>query len=132
MNDAYKKYKDQSVQSASREKILLMLFEAAVKFTKKAIQACENKDISERGYNIGRAFDIVNELNSSLNHKISPELGKNLEQLYMFIAEQLVQANISGNVKHLNDALKILEVLFNGWSQAIEKLKREGKVGKSA
>lgn len=132
MNDAYKKYKDQSIQSASREKLLLMLFEAAIKFTKKAIQACENKDISERGYNIGRAFDIVNELNSSLNHKISPDLGKSLEQLYMFVGDQLVQGNISGNVKHLNDALKILEILFQGWSQAIEKLKKEGKIGKSA
>lgn len=132
MNDAYKKYKSNSVQTASREKILLMLYEAAIKFVKKAIIACEANNISDRGYNIGRAFDIVNELNNSLNHNIGGELAKNLEQLYMFVTDQLVQANISGKAKHLQDALKILEILNQGWTQAVEQLKREGKTGKSA
>jgi flagellar protein FliS len=132
MNEAYKKYKANSVQTASREKILLMLYEAAIKFTKKAIAACEEKNISERGYNIGRAFDIVNELNNSLNHNVSQDLCKNLEQLYMFITDQFVQANITGNPKHLRDALKVLETLSDGWNQAIEKLKKEGKLGKTA
>ncbi len=132
MNDAYKKYKNQSVQSASKEKILLLLYEAAIKFTKKAITACEEKNISERGYNIGRAFDIVNELNNSLNHNVAKDLAKNLEQLYMFITDQFVQANISGNPKPLRDALKILETLDSGWQQAIEKIKKDGKDSKSA
>ncbi len=132
MKDAHKKYKNQSVQTASREKILLLLFEAAIRFTKQAIQACEANNISDRGYYIGRAYDIISELNNTLNHKISTNLGKNLEQLYMSIADQYVQANISGKVKHLEDALRILEILYNGWSQAIEKLKTERKMGESA
>ena len=132
MNDAYKKYTASSVQTASREKILLMLYEAAVKFTKKAIVACEEKNISERGYNIGRAFDIVNELNNSLNHNVNQDLCKQLEQLYMFITDQFVQANISGNAKPLQDALKILETLHDGWVQAVEKIKKDGKIGKTA
>ncbi len=132
MNDAYKKYKSQSVQSASREKLLLMLYEAAIKFTKLAIQACNEKNISDRGYNIGRAFDIVNELNNSLNHNVGGELSKSLESLYMFVTDQFVQANISGKAKPLEDALKVIEILNNGWIQAVEKLKKEGKVGKSA
>jgi flagellar secretion chaperone FliS len=132
MNDAHNKYKNQSVQSASREKILLLLYEAAIKFTKKAIQACEDKNISDRGYNIGRAFDIVNELNNSLNHKVAQDLSKNLEQLYMFITDQFVQANISGNAKPLQHALKILETLYSGWQQAIEKIKKDGKDSQSA
>lgn len=132
MNDAHKKYKQTSVQSASKEKILLMLYEAAIKFTKLAIAATEKNDIAGRGYNIGRAFDIVNELNNSLNHQVGGELSKNLEQLYMFIADQYVQANIAGNPKPLRDALRILEVLNTGWEQAIEKIKSENKSGQSA
>lgn len=132
MNDAYKKYKASSVQTASKEKILLMLYEAAIKFVKKAIVACEEKNISERGYNIGRAFDIVNELNNSLNHNVGADLSKNLEQLYMFITDQLVQANISGKAKPLQDALRILEILNQGWVQAIEQLKKDNKNGQTA
>lgn len=132
MSNAYSKYKATSVQSASREKILLMLYEAAIKFTKKAILACESKDIAERGINIGKAYDIVSELNNTLNHKVSPDLCKNLEQLYMFITDKLIKANISGDVKHLNEALKILEILNQGWVQAVEKMKKEGKSTQSA
>ncbi len=132
MNDASKKYKAQAVQSASREKLLLMLYEAAIKFTKLAIQACNEKNISNRGYNIGRAFDIVNELNNSLNHNVAAEIAKNLEQLYMFVTDQYVQANISGKAKPLEDALKVLEILYSGWLQAVEKIKKDNKVGKPA
>ncbi|MEQ1664825.1 MAG: flagellar export chaperone FliS [Bdellovibrionales bacterium] len=132
MSDVHKKYKANSVQTASREKILLMLYEAAIKFVKKAIIACEEKNISDRGYNIGRAFDIVNELNNSLNHNIGGEMSKNLESLYMFITDQFVQANITGKAKPLNDALKILEILNEGWMQAVEKIKKENKAGQSA
>lgn len=123
MKSAYQKYKTTSIQSASREKLLLLLYEGAIKFTKKAISACENKDIAERGLNIGRAFDIILELNNTLDHEVGGEVAKNLEQLYMFITDQLTQANVSGNPQPLHSVVKILETLNDGWKQAIEKLK---------
>jgi flagellar secretion chaperone FliS len=124
MKNAYQKYKDTSVQSAGREKLLLMLYEGAIRFTKKAIIACETKNIAERGLNIGRTYDIVMELNNTLNHDVGGDISKNLEQLYMFITEQLTKANISGNKEPLEQVLKLLETLYAGWVEAIEKLKR--------
>jgi flagellar protein FliS len=135
MNKAYQKYKTTSVQSASREKILLMLYEGAIRFTKLAILAAEKKDIAERGMNIGRAYDIVLELNNTLDHKVGGEIASNLEQLYMFITEQYTNANIKGDPKPLRDALKVLETLYDGWVKAIEQLKKsntEKAVGEKA
>lgn len=125
MKNAYQKYKQTSVQSASREKILLMLYEGAIKFTKLGIKACEEKKIADRGYNIGRAYDIIMELNNTLDHKVGGEIAKNLEQLYMFVMEKYTKANISGDPTHLRDALKILENLYQGWLGAVEKIKKE-------
>lgn len=125
MKNQYQKYKNTSVQSASREKLLLMLYEGAIKFVKKSIVACDNKDIAERGLNIGRAYDIIMELNNTLNHEIGGDVSKNLEQLYFFMTDQLTQANIGGKKEHLESVLKILETLHTGWQEAIEKLKRE-------
>ena len=124
MKAAYQKYKTTSVQSASREKILLMLYEAAIRFTKLAIQASDEKKIAERGSNIGRAYDIVLELNNTLDHKVGGEISKNLEQLYMYITDQFTQGNITGDAKYLRDALKILETLYDGWVKAVEQLKK--------
>lgn len=131
MKTAYQKYKNQSVQTASREKILLMLYEGAIRFMKLAVQACENKDIAGRGLNIGRAFDIVIELNNTLDHKVGGDIAANLEQLYMYITEQLTQANIKGDKAHLENAIKVMEVLYTGWQEAIEKIKK-GEQGGAA
>nr|BFD58415.1 flagellar export chaperone FliS [Bdellovibrio sp. CKG001]BFD61844.1 flagellar export chaperone FliS [Bdellovibrio sp. HM001]BFD65671.1 flagellar export chaperone FliS [Bdellovibrio sp. HAGR004] len=123
--NAYQKYKTTSVQSASREKILLMLYEGAIKFTKLAIKAAEEKKIADRGMNIGRAFDIIMELNNTLDHKVGGEVANQLEQLYMFMMEQYTKANISGSPEPLKENLKLLNTLYDGWVQAVEKLKQE-------
>ena len=123
--NAYQKYKTTSVQSASREKILLMLYEGAIKFTKLAIKAAEEKKIADRGMNIGRAFDIIMELNNTLDHKVGGEVANQLEQLYMFMMEQYTKANISGSPEPLQANLKLLNTLYDGWVQAVEKIKKE-------
>ncbi len=122
---SYQKYKNTGIQSASKEKLLLMMYEGAIKFTKLAIKAAEEKKVAERCVNIGRAFDIVLELNNTLDHKVGGELASRLEQLYMFITEQYTKANMSGEVEPLKTSLKVLENLYEGWKGAIEKLKRE-------
>jgi flagellar protein FliS len=124
VKNAYQKYKTTSVQSASREKIMLMLYEGAIRFTKLAIQAGEEKKIADRGTNIGRAYDIVLELNNTLDHRVGGEISKNLEQLYMFITDQYQKGNVTGDTKYLRDALKILETLYEGWTKAVEQLKK--------
>jgi flagellar secretion chaperone FliS len=125
MNSPYQKYKNTSIQSASREKLLLMMYEGAIKFTKRAIKAVEEKKIAERCENIGRAFDIVIELNNTLDHKVGGEIARNLEQLYMFITEQYTKANLSGTKEPLQSSLKVLETLYDGWKQAVEKVKKD-------
>jgi flagellar protein FliS len=122
---AFQKYKQTSVTSASREKLLLMMYEGAIKFTKKAIIACEVKDIAERGLNIGRAYDIIMELNNTLNFEVGGELAKNLEALYVFMTDQLTQANIKGDPAPLHVVLKLLTTLNEGWVKAVDSLKKK-------
>lgn len=125
MANPYNKYKQTSVLSASREQILLMLYEGAIKFTKLAIQAAEQKKIADRGHNIMRAFDIIVELNATLDHKVGGELAVQLEQLYVFMMDQYTQANLKGDPGPLRANLKVLENLYDGWKQAIDKIKKE-------
>ncbi|MDZ4084496.1 MAG: flagellar export chaperone FliS [Bdellovibrionales bacterium] len=124
MKNAYQKYKTTSIQSAGREKLLLMMYEGAIKFTKLGIQAAEEKRIADRGMNIGRAYDIVMELNNTLDHNVGGDISKNLEQLYMYITELYTKGNISGSPEPLREALKLLETLYDGWQKAVEQLKK--------
>lgn len=125
MSNPYQKYKHTQINSASREKLLLMMYEGAIKFTKLAIKAAEEKKVADRCINIGRALDVVMELNNTLDHKLGGEIAKNLEQLYMFLTDQFTKANISGDVQPLRSNLKILETLFEGWVGAVESLRKD-------
>lgn len=125
MKNAYQKYKTTSIQSASREKLLLMMYEGAIKFTKMAIIACEQKKIADRGQYIGRVYDIILELNNTLDHNVGGEISKDLERLYMFVTEQLTKANVTGDPEHLQNALGILETLHDAWVKAVESLKKD-------
>ena len=127
MANPYAKYKQASVMTASREQILLMLYEGAIKFTKIAISAMEEKRIAERGTNILRAYDIIMELHTTLDHKVGGELSKQLEDLYLFMMDQYTKANIKSDVEPLKSNLKILENLYDGWKQAIEKIKKDNE-----
>lgn len=125
MKNQYQKYKETQVVSASREKLLLMMYEGAIRFTKMAIKATEDKNVPERCNAIGRVYDIVMELNNTLDHKVGGEIALHLEQLYMYITDQLTQANLKGDVEPLKNSLKILETLYEGWVVAVEKMKKE-------
>lgn len=125
MKSGYGKYKKTAVESANKEKILLMLYEGAMKFIKQAMEAMDNNDIAKRGEYIGRAYDIVMELMSSLNHEVGGDMAKNLEQLYVYCLEELTRANLTSDKKRLENCLKVLNILYDGWSKAIETVKKK-------
>lgn len=121
----YQKYKQTSITSAPREQILLMLYEGAIKFTKLAIVAAEQKKIAERGQNLMRAYDIIMELQISLDHKVGGDLSRQLDQLYTYVLDQYTKTNLTGEVEPLKAALKVIENLYEGWKVAVEKFKKE-------
>jgi flagellar protein FliS len=123
MNNPYKKYKQTQVTSASREEILLMMYEGAIKFNKLALKAAQENKVYDRCINLSKAFDIVNELNNTLDHEVGGDLAKQLEQLYIFVTDQYTKANLTGEAAPLEGALKVLENLYEGWKGAVNIVK---------
>jgi len=117
-------YKKTSINTARKEEILLMLYEAAVKFCKKGIEAIENKDIAKKGECIGKLQDIVMELNNSLDHKVGGKIADELSSLYDYIFYSSTQANINMDTKPLQDSLKVLITLQEGWVEAVKSIKK--------
>lgn len=125
-NYGFNKYKQTSVTTASRGQVLLMLYESAIKHTKRAIEALNEKNLSKKGEAILKVQDIVNELSLSLNHDVGGNISQELERLYTFIIDQITTANIQNEVKPLQDALKILETLYDGWVGAVQQVAKQG------
>lgn len=119
------KYKKAAVTTASPEQILLMLYEGAIKCCKMARKHFDEKNISGKCEQIGKAHDIVIELQASLNIKANPQVGEQLNALYDFCTKQLLQANLKNDMNALDNARKILETLYAGWVEAVDQVLKE-------
>jgi len=118
-------YKKTSVHTASKEQILLMLYQAAIKNCKKSIVAIENKDVAKKGEFIAKLQDIVIELSNSLDFEVGGEVAKELSTLYDFILHSSTQANIKIEKAPLIGCLNVLNTLYEGWVEAVKNLKKE-------
>jgi flagellar secretion chaperone FliS len=125
-------YKKTSVETASKEQILLMLYQAAIKNCKKAIEAIEQKNLAKKGEYIGKMQDIIVELSNSLDFEVGGEVAKELASLYDYILYSSTQANIKIEKSHLEGCLKVLNTLYDGWTEAIKNLKSTNPANKSA
>lgn len=118
-------YKKTSVQTASKEQILLMLYQAAIKNCKKAIDGINEKDVKKKGEHIGKLQDIVIELNNSLDFEVGGDIARELSSLYDYVLYSSTQANIKVESEPLEGCLKVLTTLYDGWAQAVKSLKTE-------
>jgi flagellar protein FliS len=121
-------YKKTSVQTASKEQILLMLYQAAIKNCKKAMEAIDEKNVAKKGEYIGKMQDIVVELSNSLDFEIGGEVAKELASLYDYILYASTQANIKIEKSHLEGCLKVLNTLYEGWTEAVKQIKTQTPV----
>ena len=123
-NNAYAKYKEQSVTTATPEELTLMLYNGCIKFINLAEVFIDDKNIEKINVNILKAQDIVNELNITIN--MDYEVSENLRQLYSFVNERLIEANLRKDKKPLLEAKEIVTELRDTWKEAMA-LSRKGK-----
>ena len=117
-------YKKTSVGTASKEQVLLMLYQAAIKNCKKAIVAIENNEIAKKGEYIGKLQDIIIELNNCLDFEVGGDIALELSSLYDYVIHASTQANMNIESEPLGGCLKVLLNLYDGWKQAIKSLKK--------
>ncbi len=118
-------YKKTSIHTASKEQILIMLYQAAIKNCKKAIEAIDENNIAKKGEFIGKLQDIVIELNNSLDLEVGGDVAKELSSLYDYMLFASTQANIKIDKEPLQGVLKVLNTLYEGWTEAIKSLRKE-------
>jgi flagellar protein FliS len=118
-------YKQTAVTTATREQVMIMLYEGAIKYLRRASECCQNKDVAGKGAAVGKAHDIINELNNSLDFSIGGEVAKNLERLYAFMVEEITQGNLNNDPSKFDQARKLLETLLEGWKGAIAQLQAQ-------
>lgn len=117
-NNAYNVYKNNSVNYASKEQLLLMLVDGAVKFAKIGRQAILDKDAKKAHENIVKAENIFYELMVTLDVEKGGDWAKALMQVYDYIVSELTQANIRKDAKIMDEVIPLIEDIRDTWEQA--------------
>ncbi|MGE0172805.1 MAG: flagellar export chaperone FliS [Oligoflexales bacterium] len=126
MNNPYSKYQKTQVTTASKGKILLMLYEGAIRFIKKAKVAMGEKQIAEKGKFISKTTAILSELMATLDFKAGGQLAADLENLYVFMIDKLIEANINNDSKCLDVVENLLMTLYTAWKDVVENPRPDG------
>lgn len=117
-NNAYNTYKNNSVNYASREQLLLMLLDGAVKFSKIGRQAIVDKDIKKAHENLVKTQNIFYELMATLDSEKGGEWAKGLMNIYEFIVRRLTDANIKKDINIMNEVIPLIEEVRDTWNEA--------------
>ena len=115
-NNPYNQYKQTSIETASPVKLLLMLFDGAIKFLHQAIEAIENKDIEKANVYLWKTTEIVQELIISLDMNI--DIAHNLYNLYDYFYRRLLEANMRKDRAIAEEVLQFMQELRETWAQA--------------
>ena len=117
------KYKKTQIETADQGKLIMMLYDGAIKFVNKAIELMADKkanNIEKIHKNIVKAQDIIMELMSSLNMEI--EFSKKLFSIYMYMNKRLVDANVNKKTEPLIEVKQYLVELRDAWEKAAKQV----------
>ena len=118
----YNAYKQNSVNTASKEKLLIMLVDGAVKYTKIARMAILEKNIEKAHKELTRVQDIFLELMITMD-KDSNKFMQDLYNVYDFIKSQLAIANIKKDIQIIDNVLPLIEEIRDMWHEVDKKMK---------
>ena len=119
MNPYLKTYQRNEVETASPEKILILLYDGAIQFLNKAKIAMQNNNVPEIDNNIIGCEEIIEEFINTVDEEKGGDFAIRIKALYQYFYNTLVMANIKKDESKIDEVLKHLIELRATWKQAI-------------
>ncbi|MFO7776664.1 MAG: flagellar export chaperone FliS [Candidatus Hydrogenedentota bacterium] len=118
-------YQKVAVETASQGKLIVMLFNGAVQRTKQAERLlAEGAKPGDIHNNLIRAQEIVAELRSALD-LTQGEVAHNLNRIYKYIHDRLIQANLKKDPEIMAECIEHLETMRDTWQEVYELQQEE-------
>jgi flagellar protein FliS len=118
----YDHYKRVQVETSSQGRLILMLYDGALKNLRNAQHCIQHKDINEAHRMLMKTQDIIKELNITLNMNAG-EIADNLRNLYLYMRQRLVEANVAKDNGKIEEVIELLSTLKEAWDAVILKNK---------
>jgi len=136
--NAISSYRETRVKTASQGQLIIMLYEAAVKYLDGALELLSLNtggkknpgNIEKISKSILRVQEIITELTASLDFEQGGEIARNLFSLYTWFNRELLEANIHQDIRRITAVRNQISELKSAWAEVVAKSNSEsaGKV----
>lgn len=103
------------VLDADPHRLIQLLMEASLTRLFQAKLAIENGDMVSKANLLGRVWDILSTLQGSLDTKQGGEVAENLEKMYDYMSQRLLDASAENNPEMIDEVIKLMVTLKEGW-----------------
>lgn len=118
-------YKTVAVDTASPGKLILMLFDGALRFMRAAEIGfeidCPRRQQEAVHNNLIRAQEIIQELQRALNLREGGEFAANMFRLYDFMGARLMEANLKKEPENIRVVARLLVQIRDAWEQMLRE-----------
>lgn len=111
----YNQYQRTAVETASGTRLVVMLYDGAIRFLNQAIPAIQAKDFEKKGLYIGKAQSIVTHLRNTLDHAAGGAVAKSLDTIYGRMHNSLTDANFQDDAAKVEAVTHALRELREAW-----------------
>ncbi|ALP52666.1 flagellar protein FliS [Candidatus Tenderia electrophaga] len=114
--EQYKKAGTQtSLETASPHRLIQMLLEGALEKLRSAKLYMQSGDRALKGSHISWAISILDGLRMSIDKEAGGEIGRNLDDLYEYMARRLIEANAQNDLDALDEVSALLIEIKSAW-----------------
>jgi flagellar protein FliS len=125
MQNRNEQYQRAQVETASPTRLIILLYDGAIRFCTQAIEAMAQGLLERQNTNLIKAQAILAELMGSLKRDVGGEMTDNLFRLYSHMRDQLVEANVYDRMEPVKAVLQHLYELRETWIE-VERLTMTG------
>ena len=126
--NAHAAYQTVQVTTTDRGRLLLMMYEGAIKFLKQAKSGLEANDIAKFCRFLSKAQAIIAELMNTLDFEKGGTIARDLDRLYDFMLFYLTEANLYRDPKRISKVISLIDTIYSAYKEIIEGEKTAAKV----
>lgn len=132
--NAQQKYLETSISTASKEELIIKIFDALILYSARAIEKFETDghDVEGIHNSLLRAQRACCLLMGALDFDIGGELAKNLFRIYEFWHHELVMANMKKDPNRIRGLLPTFKDFRETWMEAISRFKTQQRINAEA
>jgi flagellar protein FliS len=125
---AHNAYQSVQVTTTDRGRLLLMMYEGAIKFLRQARAGIEENDIAKFCRFLSKGQAIIAELMNTLDFERGGTIARDLDRLYDFMLFYLTEANLHRDPQRITKVIGLIDTIYQAYKEIIDGEKKDQEV----